>query len=473
MRLLGELMPDGLWESAQQIASSVRQGRATALDYTRIALARSRHVTSRLNCFAELAEAAALSAAGRIDAQVAAGLDPGPLAGVPVAIKDSTPVAGMGWRSGSWAFADRIAEHDAVVVRRLTDAGAVVIGKTTLPEVAYSSFCDSPLTGVTRNPWNAELTPGGSSGGSAVAVATGCVTIAEGTDMGGSVRIPAAFTGLLGIKPSAGRIPNDDMDSVVDDIAHHGLLTRSADDLALALSVVCGEDASDPLSVGLPMVPYDGSSDVSDLRIAVSPDLGFFVVEPYVIDQVQGVAEALAAAGAFVEAAQPAWDRSMADGWVRHWHAYLAAYFGDDLELKVTQVDPRLWAIVTKGRQMTAVQLKQDERLRTQQWLALASFWTSFDVLVCPTMTRGAVPAGGDDAGYHRPSQDGRKHGLDMTSIFNWVPWCPVISVPTGTSPEGLPLGVQVVAPPYRDDLALTVARAIERTYGVLRAPEV
>ena len=182
-------MIDGVWESAEQIAHAVRTGARTAVSFTEQALARSRDINQRFNCFAEIATDYALAAAVLVDDAVAAGCDPGPLAGVPIAIKDSTPVSGLGWRSGSWAYSNVVADHDAIVVRRLIDAGAVIIGKTTLSEIAYSSFCDSPLTGITRNPWNLERTPGGSSGGSAVAVATGCVTLAEGTDMGGSVRI--------------------------------------------------------------------------------------------------------------------------------------------------------------------------------------------------------------------------------------------------------------------------------------------
>ncbi|MFM8349521.1 MAG: amidase [Actinomycetales bacterium] len=465
-------MSAGIWESAREIGESVRSGQVSALTWAERALNRSVTIAASLNCFAEIAWEYARSAAERVDAIVRARADPGPLAGVPIAIKDATPVAGLGWRSGSWAYADRVADRDAVVVRRMIDAGAVIVGKTTLPEIAYSSFCDSPLTGTTRNPWMRDRTPGGSSGGSAAAVASGCVTLAEGTDMGGSVRIPAAFTGILGIKPAAGRIPNDDMDSVVDDIAHHGLLARTTDDLALGLSVAYGPDNSDPLSLALPEITDWDLDGVAGLRIGITPDLGFFVVEQYVEAQMAQVAEVLREAGAVVTPAAPAWDRTMADAWVRHWHAYLAAFFGSDLDQVKDQVDPRLWEVIEKGRSLSAVTLKQGEVLRTRQWKALSDFWSDYDILICPTMSRGAVAVGGDDAHYHREATDGRKYGLDLTSMFNWVPWCPVLSVPTGMSPKGLPLGAQIVAPPYRDDLVLSVSRALERAFGVPRPPE-
>ena len=465
-------MSNPLWDPAQSLAAQVQSGRRTAVSVVAQALARSREVHEQLNCFAEIADDYALSAAAGIDRARAEGRELGPLAGVPIAVKDSTPVATLGMRSGSRAYADVVATEDSVMVRRLRAAGAVVVGKTTLSEVAYSSFCDSPLTGITRNPWNPERTPGGSSGGSAVAVATGCVTLAEGTDMGGSIRIPASFTGVIGMKPSAGRIPNDDQPSVVDDIAHHGLLARSTADLARGLDAVYGADSSDPNTLGLPRVDLGGVASVAGLRVAVSPDLGFFAVEPYVLERLNAVASALAAQGATVLRADPGWDREMADAWVRHWHVHLAALFGADLERVRTEVDPRLWSIVERARTYSAVAIKADERLRTLQWQRMSAFWRRADVLLSPTMSRSAVSVSEDDAMYHRAEQDGRKHGLDLTSLFNWVPWCPAISVPAGAGPDGLPVGVHVAAQPYRDDVALAVARAVEAAFGVPAPPQ-
>lgn len=462
----------GIWDSVDQIAHDVRTGRRSARSLTVQSLERSHAVQGFLNCYAEIAHEQALDAADRVDARVADSLPVGPLAGVPVAIKDSTPVAGLGMRSGSTAYADVVAEEDAAVVRRLKEAGAIIIGKTTLPEVAYSSFCDSPLTGLTRNPWNPDRTPGGSSGGSAVAVATGCVALAEGTDMGGSVRIPAAFTGILGIKPSLGRIPNDDMADAVDDIVHHGLLARSTLDLAAGLAAVCGADWRDPLSLGVPRLDFDSDATVAGLRIAVSPDLGFFVVEPYVVDCLRAAAAALADAGASVFDNHPVWDRSMSDAWLRHWHVYLASNFGDDLEKALPTIDPRLWRLIEKGRNQSAVEVHEGGLIRTRQWRAMADFWSTADILLSPTMSRTAVDVVDDDARYHQSTDDGLKHGLDLTSIFNAVPWCPAITVPAGFGPDGLPVGVHITAPPYRDDLALAVAAAIERAFGVPAPPD-
>ena len=200
----------------------------------------------------------------------------GPLAGVPVEIKDCTPVSGLGNRMGSHTLAATLADRDAEVVTRFLRADAMILGKTTLLEFASSSFCDSPLFGITRNPWNPDRTPGGSSGGSAVAVATGCVAIGQGTDRGGSVRIPASCTGLVGIKPAAGRLPLHDQPSFVDDIQHHGLLSRTTADLAAALPPLSGSTWSDPRTL-IPALPDpDTRAGVPGLRIALTHDLGFF-----------------------------------------------------------------------------------------------------------------------------------------------------------------------------------------------------
>lgn len=453
----------GPWSPVAQIVRAVREGDVRALDIAEAALERAALVQQDLNCFAQIDADGIRSAAAEIDGRVRAGRPLGALAGVPVAIKDCTPVRGLGNRFGSFAFKDHVSAGDAEIVRRFRVADAVILGKTTLPEFAASSFCDSPLTGITRNPWNPARTPGGSSGGSAVAVATGCVAIGQGTDMGGSVRIPAACTGIVGIKPSAGRIPLDDQSSFIDDIQHHGLLTRTVADLAISLPLVCGPTLSDPRTV-MPALPSLKPNDgVAGLSIALSPDLGFFEVEPVVLNRLWEAGKALSRAGAKVTRCQLGWDRSVADGWVRHWHVYLAAFFGEVIDGIGALADPRLVDAVAKGRTHDAVTIKQLELLRRRQWDVLAALFHHHDVLLSPTMTRPPVGVDEDDARYHALTDDGRKRGLDMTSVFNWVPWCPAISVPVRLSHDGLPIGVHVLASVHREDVAIRVAAAIER----------
>lgn len=455
----------GPWSAVADIADAVRGGRQSATRVAELALERAELAQLQLNCFAEIDATGLLDQARSIDARRQAGDELGSLAGVPVAIKDCTPVKGLGNRMGSHAFADEVADHDAEIVARFRSNDAMILGKTTLSEFGSSSFCDSPLHGITRNPWNPARTPGGSSGGSAVAVATGSVAIGQGTDMGGSVRIPASCTGLVGIKPSAGRLPLDDQPSFVDDIQHHGILTRTAADLIAALPALCGSTWADPRTL-IPSLPsLNLSASVEGMTIAVSYDLGFFVIEDEVHARLDAIAKALERQGARVERTEMDWDRSIADGWVRHWHVYLAAFFGADLDRIGDLADPRLVSVVANGRSLDAVSMKQLDLLRKRQWSVLSRLFDRYDALLSPTMTRPAVGVEEDDARYHTVSPDGRKRGLDMTSVFNWVPWCPALSVSGGLAKDGLPIGIHIVAPPHREDKALCVATAIEHAH--------
>ena len=280
--------------------------------------------------------------------------------------------------------------------------------------------------------------------------------------MGGSVRILAAFTGLVGIKPAAGRLPLDDQPC--------SSTTFSTMDCSREPSRIFGQRSlrsAAPLGPirALQYRPYRICPEYptfKGLRVAVSHYIGFFEIEPEVRDRLDEVARHLAEAGATIHHPNLDWDRSIADGWVRHWHVYLAAFFGDDLDRIGDRADPRLNAAVAKGRSHDAVAIKQLDLVRKRQWSALLELFDSHDVLLSPTMTRPAVGVEEDDARYHALAQDGRKRGLDMTSVFNWVPWCPALSVPAGVSKDGLPMGMHITAPPHRDDLALHVAAAIE-----------
>lgn len=461
----------GPWSSVRELADAVRRGTITASAVVEASLARSVQVQRTLNCFAEIDFHGARRSAAELDRRRARGELLGPLAGVPVAIKDCTPVRQLGNRFGSLAFEDEIALEDAIVVERLRQCDAIIVGKTTLSEFGSSSFCDSALHGVTRNPWNPDKTPGGSSGGSAVAVATGCVAIAEGTDMGGSVRIPASCTGIVGLKPAFGRIPIEDQPSMIDDIQHHGLLTRNVADLAAALPYVCGPTDCDPSSY-VPALPrLDIESGVEGMRIALSMDLGFFEVEREVIDRCEQVAEKLTRAGAIVTPVKLGWDRSIADGWVRHWHVYLSAFYGEHLDRLGAAADPRLVEVVAKGRSYDAVSIKRLDVIRKRQWSVLVDVFGTYDAMISPTMTRPAVGVEEDDAAYHAATEGGRKRGLDMTSVFNWVPWCPAVSVPCGLSASGLPVGVHIASPAFREDIALRLAHAIEEKYPFAYPP--
>jgi len=427
-------------------------------------LARIEEVNPRLNCFCFVYPDEAMRLAREAEDTLTAGVPVGPLHGVPVAIKDLTPTKGKRTTLGSYAFEHWVPDESALLVERLQGAGAIMVGKTTTPEFAYSSFTESPLWGVTRNPWNPERTPGGSSGGSGAAVASGCVPLAEGSDMGGSVRIPAAWCGLVGLKPSFGRIPLDFLPTQFDTIQHFGPLARTIDDARLFLSVAQGPDARDIMSLA-PALDLSGplNASVEGARLALDVDLGSYAVASEVEAAVRQAAAALADAGAIVEEVDVGWGREVPDAWVAHWGVYLAAIFGDKLEEFRERMDPRVVGLMDAGLAMNAVDFKRLEFVRTNAWKQLAPILERYDALLCPTMSQTARPVDEDDFVWYEDRGDGFFHGLDMTCQFNFVSQCPALSVPAGWSEEGLPIGLQIVARRYRDDEALRIGAALER----------
>ena len=257
---------------------------------------------------------------------------------------------------GSAAFEHWVPEHDPPIVRRLLAAGAIMVGKTTTPEFAYASFTRSRLWGITPNPWDPTRTPGGSSGCSGVAVTTGCAALVEGTDMGGSVRIPAALCGCVGLKPSLGRIPMDILPTVFDSISLFGPLARTVDDAALFLRVTEGPDEADIRSQTAPAtLPARLATDLSDLRIAHSTDLGIYAVDPEVAANLEAVAEALRSAGAVVEPVELDWAIEYVTAWNEMWGVYLAAAFGGVVPAYRDRMDPAVVALIEAGQRLAVL----------------------------------------------------------------------------------------------------------------------
>jgi Asp-tRNA(Asn)/Glu-tRNA(Gln) amidotransferase A subunit family amidase len=455
--------------TAHGMAAAIAAGALSPVDAVARALERARAVQPALNCFTAIWDDEAPAVAERAADAVARGEPLGVLHGVPVAVKDTTPVAGRRTTLGSYAFEHAVAGRDAYVVTALRRAGAIIVGQTTTPEFAHTLVTDSPLWGTTRNPYALDRTPGGSSGGSAAAVASGCVPLAEGSDMGGSVRIPAAWCGVVGLKPGLGRIPMDVLPGLFDSISHHGPLARCADDARLFLAATQGPDDADIMSVPGPLdlaQPLDG--DLTGMRLGLSTTLGCWAVDPEIAAAVDAAAGRLEAAGAVVEPVDPAFRPEDAAAWMVLWAVFMAAYYGDVLEEHRDRMDPQVVGLIESGRAISGPDHKRVELVRTDMWRRLRPILTTYDALLCPTMAEAPAPAAKADPPLARSTPSEGYAAADMTGVFNMVSPCPAVSVPCGahTRPAdaGLPIGLQVVGRRWREDTVLRVARAVELT---------
>ena len=465
---------DLAYTPALELARLIRCRDVSPCEVVANSLARIEAVNPALNAFCFVYPEEALAAARAAEQAVIDGKPLGPLHGVPIAIKDLTPTKGKPTTLGSFAYEHWVPNEDAPIVGALLGAGAILIGKTTTPEFAHSGFTESPLWGVTRNPWDPARTPGGSSGGAGVAVATGCVPLAEGSDMGGSVRIPAALCGTVGLKPSFGRIPFTILPSQFDSLSHFGPLARTVADAALFLDVTQGPDERDIQSLKPALdLEIPPPADVEGLRLALSIDLGCYAVDPEVEANLRAAADALAERGAEVEEVELGWSGALDRAWTEHWGVYLATFFGDKLPEYRDRMDPQVVKLMEAGLAMGAVDFKKIEILRTRQWQSLAPILTCCDALLCPTMPGPAPSAerNHDDFGFE--DDQGRYHGFDMTAVFNFVSQCPALSVPSGFTREGLPTAVQIVGRRCDDATVLNVGAALEkaRPWAVQRPP--
>jgi Asp-tRNA(Asn)/Glu-tRNA(Gln) amidotransferase A subunit family amidase len=451
---------------AVELARRMRAGDVSPVEVVSNALERIDEVNPVLNCFCFTYPEEALARAKAIEGDLAAGRAVGPLAGVPIAIKDFTPTKGKVTTRGSVLLKDWVPDHDAVLVERLLAAGAIMVGKTTTPEFAYSSFTRSPLWGDTGNPWRPSHCAGGSSGGSGAAVASGCVPMAEGTDMGGSVRIPAAFCGTVGLKPSLGRLPMDIVSTVYDNISHFGPLTRTIDDAALFIDIGQGMTPADIQSLPACDLSLPVNGDVRGLKIAIDPDLGFYALNADVERNLWRVADALRDAGAEVHEVDLGWDARLPELWSFTWQVYLAAAyretFGDTFEAQRHLMDQDLAAIIEVGFKWDAVSARSWEFERTRYWHKLAAVLEDHHALLCPTMAQPVPPNSMSDKDFEEIDENGKLAGLDMTSVFNYFAQCPALSVPSGFA-DGLPTAAQIVTRKWDDPLALRIGAAVER----------
>ncbi|MCW0215938.1 MAG: amidase family protein [Pseudonocardia sp.] len=390
-----------------------------------------------------------------------------PLEGIPVAIKDLHPIEGEVVTWGSRVYEGVRAEVTMPTVQRLFDAGAIMHLQTTTPEFGHAGHTHTPLWGVTRNPWNLECSSGGSSGGSAVAVAAGMSTIADGTDGGGSIRIPASFNGIFGLKPSFGRNPSGLLPSTSEEFLHFGPLTRSVADAALMQNVMSGPHPRD-LSTVRPKELLPTAYDVEAVRgwkIAYSPDLGYYEVDHEVAANTRAAVEVFRSLGATVEEVDLPWNMSAHDAWMTHWEAMFAAACGDLLPRWGYEMDPFTRGVLERGLNHSAVRDIRTQYVRTEMYNHLGPLLEEYDVLICPTIAAPALKAdhANDDPDFRINGKPVHPYvQWAMTYPFNLLGQCPVASVPSGFSSAGVPTGLQIVGRTYDELSVMTAAAAFE-----------
>ncbi|WP_160145506.1 amidase [Arthrobacter sp. SLBN-53] len=447
-------------------AERVRSGRLSARDVVAEALCAIETADPELNAFVHVDRDGAMTRATEIDRIVAAGQDPGPLAGVPMGVKELHAVSGWPYAMGSRLYQGRIADHTSTLVTRAVAAGAVPVGVTTSPEFGRASFTASPLHGVTRNPWNPRLTPGGSSGGSAAAVAAGMVPFATGTDGAGSLRIPAAFCGLVGFKATYGVVPRGPRHRGVADNDHYGVLTTTVRDTARVLDSVTGLDPADRASVPAPLLEAAlDEVDLRGLRVAFLPTLGGAPCDPEVAAVAEVAAQRfLAATGAVRVSVEVPIDPDCAAAFrvLSAPDVYAAVVAAGSGAPGDVEVDASVRRYVDAARELTVSALLQAHETRARLVAATAAAFEQMDLLLTPSTQ---VPA--FDAEGPMPTEiDGHEvdhwGALAVTYPFN-LTGQPAISVPAGWA-GGAPCGLQIVGARHADALVLAAAGAAERS---------
>lgn len=449
--------------SAAELRRLVGRGELSPVDVVEAALDVVERVNPAINAVVTLNERA-LDDARELEARIAKGEDPGPLCGLPVGIKDVTPVAGLRTTYGSPMYSDNVPDEDALVVRRLREAGAVIIGKTNTPEFAAGGNTFNEVFGRTRNPWNPDRSAGGSTGGGAAGLATGMIAIAEGTDLGGSLRIPASFCGIVGLRPSPGLVPTYPSDWVWDPLQVTGTMARTAEDVALSLEAVAGPSRWAPLAQPVADRDFTGAVEhgmPADARVAYVSDVAGIGVDPEIERICRETAFELEQAGAEVDEIELdlsfGWDPFLAlrGLWmVAHQYTRLDRMdgFGENVA-----------GNVRAGLETTTRELGAATHARGRMWHLFRELFERYDYVLTPCM---AVPPFPVEQNYPDTIA-----GRPMETYVDWIAptfvlsltGLPVASVPCGRDGEGLPVGLQVVAPPRGEEAALALAATVQQ----------
>ena len=422
-------------------------------------LSRQDALEPQINAFVNRTPEQALAAAREAERAIAAG-EGGAIAGLPVSVKDLVPVAGVPWTFGSRPFADNVVDFDAPSVERIRQAGGCIIGKSTTSEFGCKAVCDSPLSGITRNPWDLTKTSGGSSGGAGASVAAGLTPFALGTDGGGSVRIPSALCGLFGIKAQFGRVPIFPV-SAAPTLAHVGSIARTVRDAALLLGVMAGHDRRDAFGVAEPTPDFLAACDagVEGLRIAWSPTLGYAQPEPEVAALCEAAARRFEALGCTVELVEDALGDDPVELWMAEFYGGIGTKLKDLMAERPDELDPAVVATLSAGLDRSTVEFFTQVFARYDFREKMRQFFERYDLLLSPTL-----PCAAFDVGHDTPPE------LGARNIVSWVYYTypfnltgqPAASIPAGFTASGLPVGLQMVAGINREVDILRAAAAFE-----------
>lgn len=457
-------MRELIYRSASELARAIREREVSSEEVVHACSLRIEEVNPRLNAVVQHAVEAARNQAREADAKLARGEIMGPLHGVPITIKDSVDTAGLISTGGTKGRASFVPRNDATVVRRLRDAGAVLLGKTNTPELTLAFETDNLVYGRTNNPYDLSRTCGGSSGGAAAILAVGGSALDIGSDTAGSIRVPSHFCGTVGLKPTTGRVPRTGhilpAAGATDSLTQLGPMARSVEDLMLALPIIAGMDWRDQAVIPMPLEEPE-RLDPKSLRIAFHTDNGILSPRREIAAAVSLAAKTLAGIGMRVGEARP---EGMDQGF-DIWAALMAADGGVWIQRLLdlygtTETHPLLQDVLDNsamrglpGAEFGNLLIRMDE-FRSR----MLSFMERYDAIVCPVCAFAALP--------HNTTNDGANFpGFSYTAIFNVTGW-PAAVVRGGTTPDGLPIGVQIVGGPWREDVVLTVARRLEDALG-------
>lgn len=447
---------------ATEVVARIRDKSLSPVELMSATIARAEALNPGLNAICTPTYDKAMDAARVAEAALTRGGKLPPLHGVPTTIKDLALTRGVRTMAGSHVFADRVPESSHAHVDRMLAAGMISIGKTTTSEFGWSGVSNSPLTGITHNPWKHGMNAGASSAGAAVCAAAGIGPVHQGSDGAGSIRMPAAFCGVYGLKPSHGRVPYYPMPQN-GLISHVGPITRTVADAALMLHALAGPDDRDMTSIGAAPEDYLARLDdgIAGLRVAFSPDLGYLRVDDEVAGPVRNAIRAFTDAGCIVEEVNPGWGDPIE---MEHclFSVTIAMMWGGFVEQWGDKMDPGLVEIIRHGQKFSAVEYARAAGERLSYYDRVNAFFDRYDILVTPSLSVAAFPAD------RLMPEHWEQHDWDwlrwagFSYPFN-LTWLPAATCPCGFTPDGLPVGLQIVAGRNRDLRVLQASRAFEQ----------